>query len=230
MLFQKILKLVVMILPAICSGAYIAHASGVAFQSYLPNFAAVFLGALFFFFISIRAEFFYKNAFSISLVALFIIFLSLFSTGLESVHRWIALGPIFLNVSMALAPVMLYGITYSNGIKPLALSIILSSIYIFQPDAGQATAFAFSASIIFLLNNKLERTVRMAGTLFVMTSAAVAWTRPDPLLPVEHVERILHLAFNQGTIVFTISVVTILILFIPLLRACVENPTHRHPF
>lgn len=217
------LKLGLSVLPAILIGAFVAHSYGVSFLTFAPNIAAVLIGFLLLFTINTRPTFFIKNAFGVSLIALFIIFLSLFSTGLDSVHRWIAIGPMFLNVSMPLTPLILYGIAYSEGVRPLILSMFISIIYILQPDAGQATAFSFAAAVIFLFNHRLRQNIRIGGTVLVLSLAAFAWKMPDPLLPVQHVERILHLAFNQGMFIFTIAIISISLLFLPFVKPFLEK-------
>jgi hypothetical protein len=219
----KNLKLTMLVVPAILMGIYVAFSANISILKFAPNIAATLIGILFFIIIECWALSIKKNIFSISLVSLFIIFLSFFSHGLESVHRWIAIGPIFLNVSMVFVPVILYAMSTTVGLIPLILSIPLSIIFIFQPDAGQATAFALGSVIIFIFNHQLNAKVRIIGSSFAFFSTLLAWKSPDPLLPVKHVEQILSLALNNGILIFAITLISIFLLHLPFILAILKN-------
>lgn len=60
-----------------------------------------------------------------------------------------------------------------------------------QPDASQSTAFALAIG--------LQQPLTLA-------IAALAWTRPDPLLPVPEVEGIIALAHSQSHLRSTIAI------------------------
>ncbi|MFP2931432.1 hypothetical protein ACLESO_40855 [Pyxidicoccus sp. 3LG] len=68
-----------------------------------------------------------------------------------------------------------------------------------QPDAGQATVLAAGAVAMLVGGAVLQsRGARVAVGAVLVILAGCAWLRVDPLAPVEHVERILLLAFSLG--------------------------------
>ena len=58
--------------------------------------------------------------------------------------RWIPLGPMQLNVSLALAPVFIFALLRLEKYLAIGLLVEAVTIYVLQPDAGQATAFAIA--------------------------------------------------------------------------------------
>ena len=207
-----------------CVGALVARASGCSVLPFIANAIAWMLGVALV--NSPKAASFlirHQKIFSVS--AVIIIFISLMLPGMDSVHRWIPLGPFSLNVSMALTHLVLFGIVAGSGWFSLGLSLILSVIFVLQPDAGQATAFTTAVILVFLMRTTLLSFVRWSGILGTIALSALTWTRPDPLPAVESVERILHLAGNQGIVSSSASALAIAFLFIPFVRILREKNT-----
>jgi len=204
-------------LTAVSVGAFIARQSGVSLLAFLPNAIGLFLGNALLMRSSSIASFTRRNLRIVPTIAVFLIASSLLSPGVESVHRWISIGSFALNLSMALVPIVLFGLVYGSEIESMALTAGLSLIFVLQPDAGQATAFASSAAVIFLSEGAMRSTARWRGFLLVVISWAIAWSRPDPLPPVEHVERILRLGFAQGLLSSFACLLAVLCVLLPIL-------------
>lgn len=97
---------------------------------------------------------------------------TLLAPGLDGVRRWLVLGPIRLNMSAALVPWLALGFVASNpGVRSLPVL------------TGGA-----------IVNRRIG--VPVAAVLLAI--AAATWSRPDPLPPLDHVERILVLTASRG--------------------------------
>lgn len=200
-------------------GAFVANGAGVSAKTYLPNLVGLILGALALGLSEVFVSMAYKYRRTLSVLVIFFLSATFFSPGLEAVHRWIPIGPFQLNVSMALVPVILY-LMWVQGITiALALGVMVSFIFILQPDAGQATAFSIGASVLFAFKRSMGGMQRFVGFGFFFSSAIFAWLRPDPLPAVDHVERILNLAWTQGVPIYFVAMLSVLLLHYPFFRA-----------
>jgi cell division protein FtsW (lipid II flippase) len=207
-------------LPAILVGAWAAHLNGVSYLAFLPNLVALAFGILFSAFTGRRLQAnHHQSGIIAASLALGVVACSFLSPGIEGVHRWIKIGPLFLNASMAFSPLILYGIAVAarKGIAlPAGLAIATSALHILQPDAGQAIAFAVGAIAIFLLTPGIARSYRVLVSGALSLEAVLAVHRFDPLKPVDHVERILHLITGTGPLLAGIGLLAIALLFLPL--------------
>jgi len=180
---------------ATAAGAWTAHRAGFAIIAYIPDVAAIALGTAALFRPAAITHIVRKYG-VVAIAALMI--LTLFTPGMASVHRWIALGPIRLNVSSAVVPAILFLIWDQPGRASLLLAVFTASIYVLQPDAGQASAFAVSACPLITRAHPIKRAYRWAAVLAIAGLAAAAWFRPDPLAPVPYVELVFQLAMSGG--------------------------------
>lgn len=122
---------------------------------------------------------------------------TLFSADLESVHRWISIGPLRFNSAQLTLPLALVALPVLGlrwragwGIVP-----VLSALLAMQPDASQAAGLAVAVGLMVIVL-ELSRTERLLIALLPIVGAAIALGRPDPLLPVADVEGIVGLAFG----------------------------------
>ena len=180
---------------ATAAGAWTAHRAGFALFAYIPNVAAIALGAAALFWPAAITRIVRKYG-VVAIAALMM--LTLFTKGMESVHRWIPLGPIRLNVSMAVAPAILFLIWDKPGRASWLLAVFTASIYVLQPDAGQAAAFAVPACLLISGSHPIKHAYRWAAVVAIAGLAAAAYFRPDPLAPVPYVEQVFQLAFSGG--------------------------------
>ena len=135
-------------------------------------------------------------------LALVLVAATLAFTPLEGVSRWVLLGPVRLHVSAFASPFVLYaaGVLLSTGRRLAAAMLVLAlqAVHVVQPDGGQAIAFGLGAVALFI-GARVALGGRVAACLAVALLGAAAFLRPDPLLAVPHVERILALAASHGT-------------------------------
>lgn len=207
-------------LPAIALGAWVAAGHGVSWVAFLPNVAACLLGSL-----AARGlggmgpavrE---RAAIVVPVVAFLGIAATLLLPGIDGVTRWLPLGPLRLNMSAACAPCLFLGFTASRqGVRLGALVLLLLAqlVHLAQPDAAQASALA--AGVLPLLAGRLlvGRLAGGVGAAVLLLIAAVAWTRPDALAPLDHVERILWLTAARGAPSWLALLLTGFVLFAPL--------------
>jgi hypothetical protein len=198
--------------------AYFAHEVGVSYFAFLPNFAGAAIGLALFFFNRKWSGAFNRNLSGIASLVLGLIFLTLFSRGEETVHRWLALGPLRLNASMALAPIVIFAIgdlLRRNRVGAVVFTGCMFLIFLLQPDAGQATAFAAAVAVLLFLDQSLTSATKGLSLIATGLAGAASWFRSDPLQPVEHVEKILHLLAARGTLGTMSAVSSVLLLVAP---------------
>lgn len=134
---------------------------------------------------------------------------SLAASGMDGVHRWVPLGPLRLHASSMVAPATVVGIAslvVSGRAAPaLLIAVAVQFLHVLQPDAASATAFAAAVACVISAEYAAGRpktargTALFIGTLLAMAAGtALAWRRPDPLLPVAHVEGIVELSASHG--------------------------------
>lgn len=224
---RKSLLLISLAFFATGVGAWITSQSGISYFVFLPNVLSLVLGSLIFFRSEKIEEFFTKRADVASLFVLVLIGASLLFSGIDSVHRWISIGPLRLNVSMAFVPVILFASLYGHKIWTALVMGMLAFIYILQPDAGQATAFCSAGIIIFTFDRSRSVSLRVSSALCLMVLTVFAWTRLDPLPPVAYVEQILHLAYSQGPLQVTVAILSIVLLLAPFVWLSLKSFSYK---
>jgi cell division protein FtsW (lipid II flippase) len=156
----------------------------------------------------------------LTFVSLLLLLVCFLFPGPSEVHRWIMLGPVTLNISMIVLPLILYCLHQLLHTKKLLHGFILyaaaATILGFQPDAGQATAFGLSALVLFFYN-KMDGKLRVGAIFIAMVTIFLAWNRVDLLEPVEYVEDIFYLMSALGPMGLAGMVIISLLLFIPFI-------------
>lgn len=185
-------------IPAIVVGLAIAASQGVRWTAYAPNLVAVLLG-MGTVLAARRCRLEALEAWAPTLAAVGIA-TTLLHPGVDGVTRWLQLGGLQLHASAALAPWLLLGLgapAASARKRALVAALAVQLVHWLQPDAAQASALAAGSIAILLVDDKTPRIARLTCVLHA-GAAALTWRRPDPLAPVEHVERVFYLAIEQG--------------------------------
>lgn len=142
--------------------------------------------------------------------------------GVEGVHRWFRLGPVRVHVGALVLPVVLATLAGLEraGRRHLStlLAIATALLLALQPDAAQATAFAAGA-VVLLLPRKGEGGQGWIRLVPLVALAGLSWLRKDPLAPVPHVEGIVGLAMELGTVWGVLGVASLLLLPVPFFTA-----------
>lgn len=138
-------------------------------------------------------------------------------------ERWIPLGPLSLYVAPVFLPVFLIAcltcICRSGTAARMALMAIVGAgiLLALQPDASQALALLVGAAVAIA---KSRERSPLAVFALMSTALATVWafTRPDPLEPIPHVEGVFELAlgYSLGAGVAVIASAAALVVYMHL--------------
>ena len=118
-------------------------------------------------------------------------------------ERWASLGPVNLYMAPALLPSFLVAcsVWIARGWRSqhFALTAIVGASLLLaaQPDASQALAL-LAASAVAVARSRSRSPVSIVALTFVTLATAWAFSQPDPLQPVAHVEGVFALALGHS--------------------------------
>ena len=214
-------------LPALVVGAVVMRSNGVSSGTWTQQLAAGFILAIGCIAMSFgrRTTFARKRRTWTIIVwcgALLLLAATLLHPGIDGVRRWVPLGPLQLHSAFVAVPVLI--ILASQIPKPansLATSLIAAAaviiaaiVFMLQPDASQAVAFAVAMAVVLLQRRPLSR-IDWITTTVCVGAAIFALSRPDPLEAVPHVEGIVGLAARGGVAPLAVAILTLVLLPLP---------------
>ncbi len=139
-------------------------------------------------------------------------------------HRWVRLGPLSLYMAPLLLPSFYAAcaafLRQRGKLETIAFAALISAslLLAMQPDASQVLALL--AGSVVLLWRYCSDLFRPAVTLAIIALAAAwAFTRPDPLEPVPHVEEVFALALGHSLLA-GLAVIASAFIFVAGLYAC----------
>ena len=118
-------------------------------------------------------------------------------------ERWASLGPVNLYMAPLLLPSFLVAcsvwIARGGRSQPFALTAIVGASVLLaaQPDASQALAL-LAASAVAVARSPSGSAVSIVALAFAALATAWAFSQPDPLQPVAHVEGVFALALGHS--------------------------------
>ncbi|WP_253816466.1 hypothetical protein [Myxococcus xanthus] len=205
--------------PAMLLGAFVAWRSGAPVAAFAINATAAALGAGMAAMVGrLSSETLLRVSGPLSVIAALLTASTLLFPGLDEVHRWIELGPVRLHASAVAVPWVLLGVSHALHRRFFAASVLavgLSAVHAAQPDAGQGTAFALAASTLLARAHSTPWLQRAFSCTVVLFIGFGAWLQPDPLLAVPHVERILQLAASLAPALGIVAVAALGLLLLP---------------
>ena len=209
-------------IPATLVGAATAHAQGVSLVAFLPNLAVLVAGGAGFLWLT-RPERAAAPPAWLPVAVVVAVAATLVAPGIAGVHRWLPLGPLRINASVALAPWLFWGLADEARWRGAATATIaVGAMHLAQPDAAQATALACGAIPLLLGVARRHRRAAVAGASLLavlLVLAGAAWSRADPLPALPHVERVLVLALGRGPLWAAAAALAVAALFAPALDA-----------
>jgi hypothetical protein len=116
--------------------------------------------------------------------------------GIDGVHRWIRVGPLYLHAGAIAVPALIVALNEAVDWSMSLLSVAVMLLLTLQPDAAQATAFGIALLVMILRRRRSMITV--ATGIITFACVVAVWKRPDPLAAVPHVEGIVGLAAQSG--------------------------------
>lgn len=128
-------------------------------------------------------------------LALIVIALSLIGPDQLGVHRWLDLGGLQLNAAALVLPAAIAAFDRTRPWLAIPCFIAIAAILAWQPDISQIASFAFASFI--LASSRFGWRGALAAAAIAAAAVALCLSRPDPLLPVAHVEGIFLLAWSQ---------------------------------
>lgn len=118
-------------------------------------------------------------------------------------QRWISLGPINLYIAPALLPSFLVAcsVCIARGGRSqyfaLTAIVVASVLVAAQPDASQALAL-LAASAVAVARSPSRSPVSIVALAVAAMATAWAFSQPDPLQPIAHVEGVFALALANS--------------------------------
>ncbi len=204
-------------LVGIFSGAMASYFHQISPVSFLPNILGLVIGFALLFFL--KTQNFRKGLGYYTFGAIAFMAASLCFQGMDSVRRWISIGPLQINAGMIALPIVLYGIAdIKSRILPLLLICLVSLIHFLQPDFGQAVSFNLAAALLLLLIPEISLLQKVFGILICGISTFFTMGQPDTLEALPQVEGILHL------MPFSISILNVLLLIAPFVWLTLKSP------
>ena len=196
------------------------YINNVPFFIYIQNiFYLIILGLISYFALSKEYDI-NKNKAAISiLISVMFLFTTFINSGVENVHRWIAIGPIKVHVAAIVLPIIIINLWKLLQSKSWWFSSIIvicvSVILVLQPDASMVTAFVIS--MIILLWNTTNNIYRYFIVVLLNGLIIFSWIFLDGLAPVAYVEGIISLVASMGMIWLILGIISLMILPLPFL-------------
>lgn len=118
---------------------------------------------------------------------------ALFGDRVEGAARWLMFGPLFLQPSLIVLPMMIVGFARNRTALATTGMVIAAVALALQPD--RAMAGVLVAGLAALAAFRLDRQLLAAG-VSALAGFAITVVRPDTLPAVPYVDQILYLAFD----------------------------------
>lgn len=204
-------------LPSIFIGILAMISYGVPTIIWIQNIIIWLLGTIFGCVYLIRNKRKQLSNMNLSLtffIIVFLLVLPFWFNGLDGVHRWISFGFIKINVASVFLPLLiihLWKLSKNNNVLFIGLTYFALILMLFQPDAGQVTAFA-SAIAIILWNKINSKMLRLLNLTLLAILVIISWLFLDDLEPVPYVEQIILLVADMGIVWLFLGVISLLLL------------------
>ncbi len=164
---------------------------------------------------------------SIAIVALGLSLLAtaLFGTPADGASRWIWIGPLSVQLSLAVLPLMAIAFARNpdrigaTGIGIAALALAL------QPDRAMAGVLALGMVALVIARPKPSS---VAAAIAAAAGFAFAFARPDALPAVPYVDRILFIAFDVHILAGAAVLVGTVLLLMPAIVGARRGSADRH--
>ncbi|WP_262176459.1 hypothetical protein [Saccharococcus sp. Marseille-Q5394] len=216
----KGVRIYFLMLPSILIGTLAMVSYGVTMNLWIQNIIIWIIGTVlgFVFIIKNKNRKFVIGNFSYTIIIVALLFFPFFFNGLDGVHRWLSIGPINLYIASIILPLLIihiWKLALNNRERyVLGLTIITSVILLFQPDAGQLTAFASAIAFIVwkIISNRM---IKILSITFTAALCIASWVFLDDLAPVPYVEHIIYLVADLGSFWFILGILSLILLLIP---------------
>lgn len=128
--------------------------------------------------------------------------------------RWIALGPLTLQPSLILLPVIVTAFARTPAPLAAAATAIAALAVALQPDRAMAGALAAGLAIIAILSPRRETILPLMASLLAFIAALV---QPDTLPAMPFVERVFYTSFAVHPLAGLAALASAIVLLLPAL-------------
>lgn len=214
-------------LPALVAGIVAMRQLGVATHALLTNAGAAVLGIVIWT-VGRRVQPPTRRAALavLTVLPLVAILLPFAGEGVLGVYRWVPAAGLRLHASAIVAPLIISCVAATVSHRTaasLAIAVTGAVILAVQPDAAQTVSVAAACIVLFVLaGTKPSRSALLSAALLFAVSM-VSFLRPDPLLPVAHVEEIFRVVASRGPGWTAMAIVALALLPAPFFAAWHEQ-------
>ncbi|WP_017473116.1 hypothetical protein [Amphibacillus jilinensis] len=213
-------KSYLLMLPAIFIGTFAMVSNGVASGIWLQNLLIWLLGTVLgsIYLVRNKRKKLSKGNLLHTVVIVALLVLPFLFNGIEGVHRWLTFGPINIYIASIILPLLIIQlwILALNNRESYAIGLIfiILLILLFQPDAGQLTAFACATAII-LWKNISNWMIKFLSFILIAGFVIISWIFLDDLAPIPYVEDIIFLVADLGNVWFVLGILSLILLLSP---------------
>jgi hypothetical protein len=209
-------------LIAVCIGVSFLLISNAAWQMAVVNAAAAAIGILLYLTLRAHALRSARNtSVLVLLAALIVLGTALFGTSVAGATRWVSIGPLTLQTSLVLLPMLvLLFARVENKCTTIAMLLLAAAVCI-QPDRAMAAALAAPLAILFLLDRSPAKGIAFMASLIAFVDTL---NRPDTIPAVPFVDHILWTAFETNPWLGVSLWIGCLVLLVPPLLARRDQP------
>ena len=150
------------------------------------------------------------------LLGLILTGVSLWGVSADGVTRWVALGPLSIQPSLMIVPLMAVLFARSRDLLSLGGIALAALAFALQPDRGMAGALAAGLTVLAL--TRMDRRTLVAAGLSI-TGLVAALVQADPSPAVPFVDRILYTSFGIHPLAGAAVLLGSVLLVVPALAA-----------
>ncbi len=149
---------------------------------------------------------------------------ALLGTPVEGAARWIWIGPLSVQLSLVLLPLMVVAFARTPDRLGAAGLVLAAAALALQPDRAMAGALAFALSTLAIQRPRADTIV---PALAAAAGFAFAAARPDALPAVPYVDHILYTAFGIHALLGAAVLLGAALLLVPAVAGAWRDPTGR---
>lgn len=132
---------------------------------------------------------------AVLILAFGLVLMTLSQPGLDGVRRWLPVGPLTIQPAPLVLPFVAWALASRPAGWPAGgLAIGLTALFAAQPDPSASAGLAVVLAAVLAVRRQATP-AEIAALVIALAGLAWAATRPDPLVPVDHVERIVVAAW-----------------------------------
>lgn len=215
-------------LPPVTIGAVAMYLNNISIGIWSRNIITlIILGFISYLFLKDKPKLSNKKSFGFIVpITIILLVITFFDSGSDSVHRWVAIGPIKLNVASIMLPILIIELwrilKVFNWWYSMIITIFVSILLALQPDASQITGFVVPMSIL-LLSKANKSIIRYSLIFLLFLFPIISWIYIDSLPPVDYVEEIILMVKVISRVWFMIGIGSLGLLPLPFIIFPAKN-------